>query len=1051
MNKYLYAAGIMTAAVLALVLSGCSSSPGTEGSYGYHSPVAAYEIRYDAATRVFSMRSIDVTPPSSGQNTSGTAGVFQEGNAVFDGNKITATVYIVNNDSVPWTGVQMQAYRIVSGSPVAVETDLGNGWFTESPSYGAWGWIFTSDTAGSAYTIPSGGRSANKVIGFDATSSFSAVVYVYANVPIITGVSGETSSSGITITGYNFSSTSGAVIFNRSSAAVQTWSDNTVAATVPTPVTYASIAVDTGDPNTPYSNSFEFSTVPPLPPTGLSAAAGSAQVSLAWNQSAGAASYNVYESAISGGRYTKVGSATGISSMVTGLTGGMTYYFVVTAVNALGESGYSDQAGATLLSGTPTDLRASAGDAQVSLTWNAVLGAAAYKVYQSADGSAYALIASPVLAGYTSTGLSNGTSYSFTVTAVSAGGESGPAGPVSAVPESASTVTVSGQVLDGTNPIPGVPVSLYVAGAANPTDTVTSDSTGSYSFTYTYQTSVDPVLYVVASLSTGHLASVAGRASNIPAAVDIDELSTVQTMYAVHQAADSLNTDGSITVTTGGDILLSCFASVYNATGDTTSAVFNAEQYTVYQIADGLAAAVQSVYGTSQQRTKAGKAAQSLYSNLAAYSSFTCTVSGSYCTDSMALNGITMPGGNNTIAAFAGAVYEIAQQIPYPLTPDITAGNTLTVNYMPSASGINIPYVTIYINGTPFNLLLDTGATGIMIDQVALTSNGMTLPATSYAISGAFGSSCGQPSGSNFTGSVTYARISTTTSGGLETSPYFPIVVSNCNFQTIDGLDGDFGMGLSPYFTFGYNGTTSQQLIFVPSVVYGFSQNYKNGFLMDLADTFNANGYENAGNGTGTVTFGLNTQTNNQLSGSSVFFPDYSYSAGWLSAYPMLGSRFGTATGNGTDPYLSLYDTGSNFMFLSSNALTDAISGFNPSSMVYNCGGTRPVLGYKSSGSWNILIGGLGLAMYFSTSSGSFSGTSYPTYPAYNGTTDTSASDSLCGISLVSSEPFLFEYYVLDVGSTAGMEDFGLPFLFNTSLYWQAQTPAVSWGIGRND
>lgn len=86
---------------------------------------------------------------------------------------------------------------------------------------------------------------------------------------------------------------------------------------------------------------------PPAAPTGLTASAGNGQVALGWSGSSGAASYNVKRSTASGGPYAAVGTATGTSFTNTGLTNGTTYFFVVSAVNGVGESVSSNQVAAT--------------------------------------------------------------------------------------------------------------------------------------------------------------------------------------------------------------------------------------------------------------------------------------------------------------------------------------------------------------------------------------------------------------------------------------------------------------------------------------------------------------------------------------------------------------------------------------------------------------------------------------------------------------------------------------------------------------------------------
>jgi fibronectin type 3 domain-containing protein len=191
------------------------------------------------------------------------------------------------------------------------------------------------------------------------------------------------------------------------------------------------------------ANSSQASATPqapvPQPPAGLIATPGNGQVSLSWNPSSGATSYNVKRSTVSGGPYMTVGSPSTTSFTNTGLTNGTAYFYVVSAVNASGEGGNSTQVSATpqgLVPAPPSGVSVTPGNTQVSLTWNASSGATSYNVKRSTvSGGPYTTVGSPSTTSFTNPGLTNGTTYFYVVTAVNASGESGNSTQVSATPQ----------------------------------------------------------------------------------------------------------------------------------------------------------------------------------------------------------------------------------------------------------------------------------------------------------------------------------------------------------------------------------------------------------------------------------------------------------------------------------------------------------------------------------------------------------------------------------------------------------------------------------------
>jgi hypothetical protein len=194
----------------------------------------------------------------------------------------------------------------------------------------------------------------------------------------------------------------------------------------------------------------------------LSVVTGNGFVKLFWSQSVGATSYTVSRGTTSGGPYTAIGTPTTVPYIDNGVTNGTTYYYVVSATDAAGTSANSAEISATPIAPPPppTGLTATAGNAQVVLSWNASAGATSYIVGQGTkSGGPYTVVSSPTTTTYTDTGLTNGTTYYYVVGAVSANGTSANSNQASATPTSGPadvTVTI--------DPAQTKPISPYIYG-----------------------------------------------------------------------------------------------------------------------------------------------------------------------------------------------------------------------------------------------------------------------------------------------------------------------------------------------------------------------------------------------------------------------------------------------------------------------------------------------------------------------------------------------------------------------------------------------------------
>ena len=141
----------------------------------------------------------------------------------------------------------------------------------------------------------------------------------------------------------------------------------------------------------------------------------------------------------------------GISCIVTGLTNGTAYSFSVTATNSLGTGPAATSGTVTpqTVPGVPLAVSALAGNASVTVSWSAPdsNGGAAITSYTATSTGGFCTISGAN--SCTVTGLTNGTAYSFSVTATNAAGTGSASASASATPL-APTLTPATQSVSAT-------------------------------------------------------------------------------------------------------------------------------------------------------------------------------------------------------------------------------------------------------------------------------------------------------------------------------------------------------------------------------------------------------------------------------------------------------------------------------------------------------------------------------------------------------------------------------------------------------------------------
>jgi pectate lyase/pectin methylesterase-like acyl-CoA thioesterase/fibronectin type 3 domain-containing protein len=222
-------------------------------------------------------------------------------------------------------------------------------------------------------------------------------------------------------------------------------------------------------------------------PVLITAEAVNGAVELQWSSVPGADAYHVARSTENGGPYERISPAAVAATSYTDSTAvnGVTYYYVVSAVNAKQESRSSNQRSVYVYTApagapaTPVNVRAEAETGKVTLVWQTSSAAEAYQVDRKTANGAFETVGTVTETAFEDVSVANGTIYTYRVTARSASGASAPSAEVQALPAQVLKVDGKAAATD-TDVFQTVQAAVNAVPASNTERVIISIAPGTY-------------------------------------------------------------------------------------------------------------------------------------------------------------------------------------------------------------------------------------------------------------------------------------------------------------------------------------------------------------------------------------------------------------------------------------------------------------------------------------------------------------------------------------------------------------------------------------------